>query len=103
MGLVFPASPFERVETASDLFDVANGFDIRAVPVRRFDETGKLRKQTQTPELEWMKYDGLAAVFFSPLDLSCALESPNSIQCPGYETDVAAKVAANIVLYCLQQ
>ena len=103
LGLVFPASPFERVETASDLFDVANGFDIRAVPVRRFDETGKLRKQTQTPELEWMKYDGLAAVFFSPLDLSCALESPNSIQCPGYETDVAAKVAANIVLYCLQQ
>jgi hypothetical protein len=42
-------------------------------------------------------------VFFSPLDLSCALESQNSIQCPGYDTTDAAKVAINLMLYALQQ
>lgn len=55
------------------------------------------------PDLEFAVVDDLAAVFFSPLDLSCALESPNSIQCPGYNTEDAAKIVANLVLFALQQ
>jgi hypothetical protein len=47
--------------------------------------------------------DHVVGVFFSPLDLSCALESPNSVQCPGYGTEDAAKIVANLVLYALQQ
>jgi len=100
---VFPELPLEVVPTDSELLNVSNGYDIRSVPIRRFDRSGKLVKSVGSPALEWMKYDGLVSLIFSPLDLSCALESPNSIQCPGYETDVAAKIAANIVLYCLQQ
>ena len=38
-------------------------------------------------------------IFFSPLDLSCALESPNSVQCPGYSTEDAAKIVANLLLF----
>lgn len=100
---IFPELKFEKLQPEDELFQIKNGFDIRSVVTRRFDGAGKLSKNTGSPVLERMKYDGLAAVFLSPLDLSCALESPNSVQCPGYETEVAAKIAANIVLFCLQQ
>ena len=102
-SLVLPEAGFEPVSRESTLMNLANGFDIRTVASRRFDGTRQLVKNQGLPPLEWMTYDGLAAVIFSPLDLSCALESPNSIQCPGYSTETAAKIAANIVLYCLQQ
>ena len=55
------------------------------------------------PVLEMAIVDNVVGVFFSPLDLSCALESPNSVQCPGYSTEEAAKIVANLVLYGLQQ
>ena len=100
---IFPDQRLEPIPTESSLLNMPNGFDIRAVTSRRFNRTGQLIKSVGPPNLEWMKYDGLAAVFFSPLDLSCALESPNSVQCPGYETQVAAKIAANLVLFSLQQ
>ena len=100
---IFPELKLEKLQPEDELFQIKNGFDIRSVVSRRFDGAGKLSKKTCSPVLERMKYDGLAAVFLSPLDLSCALESPNSVQCPGYETEVAAKIAANIVLFCLQQ
>ncbi|MEL7266389.1 MAG: DUF4159 domain-containing protein, partial [Planctomycetota bacterium] len=47
--------------------------------------------------------EGVASVFLSPLDLSCALESQNSVQCPGYDTTDAAKIAVNLILYAMQQ
>ena len=100
---IFPNQKLESVPNDSDLLNIPNGFDIRSVTTRRFNRSGQLTKSVGPPSLEWMRYDGLAAVFFSPLDLSCALESPNSVQCPGYETQVAAKIAANIVLFSLQQ
>ncbi len=102
-SLVLPGAGFEPVSRESALMNLGNGFDIRTVSSRRFDGAGQLVKNEGLPPLDWMKYDGLAAVIFSPLDLSCALESPNSIQCPGYSTEIAAQIAANIVLYCLQQ
>ena len=53
--------------------------------------------------IEAVNVDGVAGAFFSPLDLSCALESQNSVQCPGYSTDDAAKIVGNLVLFALQQ
>ncbi len=100
---IIPEAEMLRVETQSELLNLGSGFDLRSVSVRRAGSNGKLERTRGPVDLEVIRYDGLAAVFFSPLDLSCALESPNSIQCPGYDTEVAAKIVANLVLFALQQ
>ncbi|MEM6980402.1 MAG: DUF4159 domain-containing protein [Planctomycetota bacterium] len=66
---------------------------------------GSLRiiKRSGSPMIEVGMTDGVPNVFFSPLDLSCALESQNSIQCPGYDTADAAQILAGLLLYALQQ
>ena len=53
--------------------------------------------------MELASVDSVAGVFFSPLDVSCALESQNSVQCHGYDTADAAKIVANVLLFALQQ
>jgi hypothetical protein len=92
------------------LTNAFGGYDVRSVTIRspavarganpKLAEVGKRRGP---PILESASADGFVAVLFSPLDLSCALESPNSIQCPGYDTVDASKIAINMILFILQQ
>lgn len=63
----------------------------------------RIARRTGSPIIEFGKTDGVANVFFSPLDLSCALESQNSVQCPGYATTDAAKILGGVLLFALQQ
>ena len=82
------------------------GYDLRSVTIRRIGRVGsgqQLRRQTSPPLLEYAEVDGVVAVVFSPLDLSCALESQNSVQCPGYGTEDAAKIVTNVVQMALNQ
>lgn len=82
-----------------------SGFDIGLVsvidPSRSGDNIGSA-KRTQPPILEVGKVRGRVAVVFSPLDLSCALESKHSLQCHGYVREDAAKIGINVLLYALQ-
>ncbi|OYP36963.1 DUF4159 domain-containing protein [Rhodopirellula sp. MGV] len=82
------------------------GYDIRSVTIRRPSRAGRgmpVRKQVGPPMLEYAELDGFVAVVFSPLDLSCALESQNSVQCPGYKTEDAAKIVTNVLQMTLHQ
>lgn len=84
------------------------GYDIRSVTIRRIGRRGQnggqqVRRQVSPPDLEFAEVDGAVAIVFSPLDLSCALESQNSVQCPGYSTEDAAKIVTNIVQMALHQ
>lgn len=83
-----------------------HGYDIRAVTVRRIGggtRGQQIRRQTSPPILEYAENEGVVSVVFSPLDLSCALESQNSVQCPGYDTQDAAKIVTNVVQMALHQ
>ena len=101
---VLPGSPLKPMPASHPALRATGGFDIRNVTIRTPAQNGKGASQrTGRPDLELAEVDDLAAVFFSPLDLSCALESPNSVQCPGYNTSDAAKIVANLVLYTLEQ
>ena len=83
-----------------------DGFDLRRVVIRRPKQTAegmKISRQNSPPVLEYLSVDGVTAVVFSPLDISCALESQNSVQCPGYGTEDAAKIVTNVVLMTLRQ
>lgn len=83
------------------------GYDLSKVTIRRSIREGDgidVLKQVGPPRLEYSQSpDGLVSVVFSPLDLSCALESTNSVQCPGYDTQDAAKIVTNIVQMILHQ
>lgn len=82
------------------------GYDLRSVTVRRISRGAggqQVRRQTSPPILEFAEVDDVVAVVFSPLDLSCALESQNSVQCPGYGTEDAAKIVTNVVQMALNQ
>ena len=53
------------------------------------------------PELEGIEIGGRLAVIFSPYDISCALEQHESLQCPGYTREDAARIALNVLMYSL--
>ena len=83
---------------------VPGAFDLAGVTTRTPSPRGKtVTQRVGVPRLEMAVTESMVRVFFSPLDLSCALESPNSIQCPGYNTEDAAKIVANLVVFALQQ
>ena len=104
MAKMLPHAELQTMPINHAAMRATGGFDLRNVTIRTPAGGGKEgSRRTGQPDLEFAMVDDLAAVFFSPLDLSCALESPNSIQCPGYSTEDAAKIVANLVLFALQQ
>ena len=104
MSLIFADSPLQTLPADHPLLKIYGGYDIQSVTIRTPATAGTaISRRSGPPVLEYAVVDNVVGVFFSPLDLSCALESPNSVQCPGYETEDAAKIVANLVLYALQQ
>jgi Domain of unknown function (DUF4159) len=99
----------ETLPTDHAVMRVPGGFDLSQVTIRspgKADQGrggGAMQTNKGFPLMEAARKDSLISVFFSPLDLSCALESPNSVQCPGYPSEDAAKIVANWVLYGLNQ
>ena len=83
-----------------------SGFDIRQVsvidPQRTKDQITANRRKI-SPQLELANLEDRVVVVFSPLDLSCALESRHSLQCRGYLRDDAARIGINAILFALQQ
>ncbi|QDV21839.1 DUF4159 domain-containing protein [Aureliella helgolandensis] len=99
-----PLSPL--ADTDPLLTPVFNGFDIRRVTLLDPDKSGDqilTTKRTIAPRLEIGKADNRTCVVFSPLDLSCALESRHSLQCRGYLREDAARIGINTLLFALQQ
>jgi hypothetical protein len=96
----------EAVEPDHPIFTTAyGGYALGRVTLRSSQRGASgglsMRERQTAPELEMARIDGRAAVIFSPYDLSCALESQSSIQCPGYSTEDAAKIGINCLLYVL--
>ncbi|MEX2188604.1 MAG: DUF4159 domain-containing protein [Pirellulales bacterium] len=113
MSKIFPDHPLEAIDPAHPMItpDAANrfeAFDISHVTFREPVAGGANERRTVKtsqipPRLEGIKLDNRYGVIFSPYDLSCALESFESLQFPGYAREDAAKIAMNIVLYSLRQ
>ena len=103
---VFPESPLRLMPADHPAMTSKYGYDLSTVTLRQ-PTSGpagvSITRRQGPPVIEFASFDGLAAVYLSPYDLSCALESPNSIQCPGYDTTDAAKIGVNLILYSLQQ
>ncbi|TWU23182.1 hypothetical protein Pla52o_27170 [Novipirellula galeiformis] len=107
LSLLLPDSPLQTMPSSHRaLTDAFGGFDITSVTIRKPTDRGAgqvIDRRTGAPVIEFATVDNMANVFFSPLDISCALESQNSVQCPGYPTEDAAKIVANLILFALNQ
>jgi len=99
----------ERIPEGDPLFtDKFGGFDIRRVTVRDPQPTVEnqpivARTRQVTPQLEGVRIDGRWRVIFSPLDLSCALERHEAVECRGYSRQDAARIGLNVLLYSINQ
>jgi hypothetical protein len=82
------------------------GFDLKELSIidPSDSQTGSaVRARKIAPWVEAGRYEDRIVVLFSPLDISCALESKHSLQCKGYVREDAAKLGINMVLFALQQ
>lgn len=106
---VFPDANFVRIPPSHPIFtDEFHGFSLQSVMLRdpqiRADDDPLTAKQVKvTPLLEGLEIDGRIAVILSPYDISCALEKGTSLDCKGYAPADAARLAANVLLFALQQ
>ena len=109
MQTIFPAQTLARLPPAHPLFTREfRGYDLAKVTLRdpqsrRSDDPLTANLTQVSPLLEAITVDDHVAVIFSPYDLSCALENSTSLECKGYVKEDAARLAANVILFALQQ
>ncbi len=106
---MFPDAKFVRIPVSHPMFTSEfRGFELSQVTLRDPQARGdgdplSARLVKTQPYLEALEVDGRWAVIFSPYDISCALENHASLECKGYVTSDAAKIAVNVLLFALQQ
>jgi hypothetical protein len=106
---IFPEHPLARLATTDELFsDKYGGFELKTVSRREPQRQGpgaplKSNVRQVEPELEAVKLGDRYVIIFSRYDLSCALERHESLECPGYTRDDAARLGLNVLLYALHE
>ena len=108
LARVLPESPLRPLPPSHPLLTSAyGGYDLTNVTLQTPNRSGTgaitIQRKNTAAVLEAARYDGRIVVLFSPYDLSCALESQSSLQCPGYTTEDAAKIGINLLLFMLLQ
>jgi len=109
MDATFADRPLAPIGKDDPLFSRQyGGFDLATVgrrdPQRRSPgEPMRDVVRQVAPELEAIRLGDRYGVIFSPYDLSCALEKHDSLECPGYVREDAARIGLNVLLYALQQ
>jgi hypothetical protein len=109
LAAALPEHSLQRIPPDDPIFTGAyGGFDIRQVSLRdpQAEANGQpvaARVRQTEPQLEGIKINDRWAVIFSPFDISCALESHQSVGCRGYTQQDAARIALNALLYSLNQ
>jgi hypothetical protein len=107
MQTIFPNTPLKTIAASDPLLtDAYGGFKLSSVTRKDPQERArnqplKALKRTGPPELEGVKIGNRYGVVFSPLDLSCALEKQDTMECQGYVREDAARIGLNVVLYSL--
>jgi hypothetical protein len=91
---LLPDNPLVPIPRDDDLYSKQVCYDLSDV-----DFSKAAGGNHGTPQLEGVKLNGHWAVIYSKLDIGCALEHPQGIECKGYTHESALKIAANIVVY----
>jgi Domain of unknown function (DUF4159) len=91
---LYPERPLEPIPADDDLYSKRVGFDLAQVELTKAAGGGLER-----PRLEGVKINGHWSIIYSPLDIGCALERQQGLDCKGYTHESALRIAANIVIY----
>lgn len=109
LSLIFPDQPLEKISAKDPLLTTAyGGYDLHRVNVRAPQPQAnnrplEARVRQIEPQLEGIRLHDRWAVIFSPLDLSCALEKHEAVECSGYTREDAARLGINVLMYSLNQ
>jgi hypothetical protein len=109
LAAALPEHSLQRIPIDDPIFTGSyGGYDIRQVSMRdpQAADSGQpvaARVRQVEPQLEGIKINDRWAVIFSPFDISCALESHQSVGCRGYTQQDAARIGLNVLLYSLNQ
>ena len=107
MGQMFPDKTLVSIPGTDPVWTPEyGGFELSSVEIRttRKTENKAATSIVRGPvRMKALTLDGRYAIFFSPLDISCALEGYNSQECNGYSVADAAKIGLNVLLYALQK
>ncbi len=104
---MFPEQSLKRIPATDSLWTTEHGgYDLHLVDVRdpqpaADDRPLAARVRQIEPQLEGIQIDGRWAVIFSPLDMSCALEKHEAVECRGYTQTSAVRLGVNVVMYTL--
>jgi Domain of unknown function (DUF4159) len=91
---LLPNNPLVPIARDDDLYTRQVGYDLSDV------EFSKAAGGNHgLPQLEGVKLNGHWAIIYSKLDIGCALEHPQGIECKGYTHESALRIAVNIVVY----
>ncbi len=91
---LFPGRELEPIPADDPLYTRKIGYDLSNVQYTKAAGGGRDR-----PQLEGVQIDGHWAIIYSRLDIGCALERQQALDCKGYTHEDALRIAANIVLY----
>ena len=91
---LLPESPLVPIPRDDDIYTKRVGYDLSDVQYTKPAGGGR-----DLPQLEGVKLNGHWAVIYSKLDLGCALERHQGLDCKGYTPESALRIASNIVLY----
>jgi hypothetical protein len=109
LALVFADQPLERIAPDDPLWTSQfGGYDVQQVSVRDpqpriGDQAVATRVRKIPPQMEGIRVGDRWGVIFSPLDMSCALENHEAVECRGYTRQDAARLGLNVILYSLNQ
>ena len=107
MAEIFPDASLSRIPATDSLLTTEHGgYDLHLVDVRDPQPAADnrplaARVRQIEPQLEGIKLGDRWAVIFSPLDLSCALEKHEAVECRGYTQTSAARIGLNVLQYTL--
>lgn len=89
-----PDHPLVPIPRDDDIYTKKVGYDLSDVQYSKAAGGGR-----EFPQLEGVKINGHWAVIYSKLDLGCALERHQGLDCKGYTPESAVRIATNIVIY----
>ncbi len=108
MAAVFPDLPLAAIPADHPMFSPQfGGADLRQLR-RRDPQAGdgdrlEAAIRQVPPDLEGVRIGERYGVLFSRYDISCALESHESLECKGYVREDASRLGLNLLLYALHQ
>jgi hypothetical protein len=94
IGQLYPEHPLTPIPADDELFTRQSGFDLANVTYTR-----AAGGATGAPQLEGVKLNGHWVVIYSKIDIGCALERQQGLDCKGYTHESALRIASNVVIY----